>query len=307
MKIFHRTPYCQSIQPAALTIGNFDGFHRGHQAIISRLKTVAQEQQLSPSVMLFEPQPAEFFQKDHCPARLSRLADKLMLLQDAGIEQVIILPFTQQLAELSAESFIEKILLAQCHTKYLLIGDDFHFGHQRRGDFALLQQYQQKNLFQLEQVPTFTLANERVSSTSVRHYLAQADFKAVEALLGRPYTISGYVVAGQQRGRLLSFPTANIALSRKVTPLQGVFIVTVRGIAKNVALPAVANIGCRPTVDGQQYFLEVHLLDFAQDLYGKKITVEFLKKIRDEKKFASLDELRMQIAHDVEEARQFFA
>jgi riboflavin kinase/FMN adenylyltransferase len=294
-------------QACVATIGNFDGVHLGHRRIIEKLAEAGQVLGLPVVVILFEPQPREYFSSDRSPPRLMSLREKLARLVELPIDTVLLLRFNHQLAELPAESFIQNILLDQLHVKYLVVGDDFRFGKQRLGDFELLRNFGQRAGFDVVDTPSVLVNGERVSSTLVREALASDDLGRAEQLLGRPYSICGRIVHGEKRGRSLGFPTANIALRRKNTPVQGVFAVTMTGIGTK-PLFGVANVGNRPTVDGSRtVLLETFLFDFSGDLYGQRVEVFFDHKIRDERRFADLVELRAQIAQDAEDARGFFS
>lgn len=289
------------------TIGSFDGVHLGHQAILRQLLAVARQHQLPAVVIIFEPQPHEFFSGDKAPARLMRLREKIQALLAAGVARVFCLQFNEQLRRLSAEEFIEQILLDGLGIKHLVVGDDFRFGCDRRGDFALLQTVGAARGFAVTDTCTLEIDGERVSSTRIRQLLEAGDFAGVEKLLGRPYSISGRIVYGQQLGRKLGVPTANVHLRRYRSPLHGVFTVTVT-FADGSVHNGVANVGVRPTVNGvKKPLLEVHLFDFARTVYGAMISVAFHTKLRDEKKFNSLDELQAQLQTDITQAKQFFA
>lgn len=287
------------------TLGSFDGVHLGHQAILQQLVRLAKQTQLPSLVIIFEPQPQEFFQGDKAPARLMRLREKIQALFAAGVDRVLCLSFNDYLRSLSAMDFIEQVLIQGVDIKHLVIGDDFRFGCDRRGDFALLKQVGDQKGFSVTDTVTLEIEGERVSSTRVRQCLEAGDFAAAEKLLGKLYSISGRVVYGQQLGRQLGVPTANVHLRRYKSPLQGVFAVTAQ--VEEKMIQGVANIGVRPTVNGdKKLLLEVHLFDFSQKIYGKMIEVIFHKKLRSEKKFASLDELQKQLQKDIEEAKEFF-
>lgn len=286
-------------RPSCATIGNFDGVHLGHQRVLKHLTEQAKALALPSTVILFEPQPREFFQGYELCSRLTRLRDKMQLIAAQGIDSVLCLHFNEAFAKLSAEDFIQQILIEGLGVQYLLAGEDFQFGSKRQGNLALLQQQD----FTVEAMPTVEMNNQRVSSTAVRDLLQQGDLQQAEKLLGRNYAITGRVVVGDKLGRQLGVPTANIKLAPTKPSLSGVYCVRVSGFDGNI-YPAVANVGKRPTVDGENCRLEVHLLDFKGDLYGKHLTVEFLKKIRDEKKFASLDLLKQQIHRDVQTATE---
>lgn len=284
------------------TIGNFDGVHRGHQAILARLRERAVELGVPSCVVIFEPQPREYFAPETAPARLARLRDKVALLAAEGVDRVLCLAFNQRLSRLSASEFVETILVDGLGVKHLEVGDDFRFGCDRLGDFAFLQDAGNRHGFSVEAAQTVELDGLRVSSTQVRDALAAADFALAERLLGRPFRISGRVLHGQKLARQLGTPTANVQLKRRRVPLSGVYLVSVPIDGK--AWPGVANIGVRPTVSGDgSAHLEVHLLDFAGDLYGRRLTVEFHHKLREEQRFASLEALKSAIDADIAAAR----
>jgi riboflavin kinase/FMN adenylyltransferase len=305
------------------TIGNFDGVHLGHQAILQELKSKGEEHQLPTVVMMFEPQPREFFAADQAPARLANLSEKLQDLASFGIDYVFCLPFNQKLRSMSADQFIQAILLDGLKISHLIVGDDFRFGCDRTGDYQLLQQAG----FSVEDTPTFELDGERVSSTLVRQRLKANDLDSVSKLLGRPYRMSGRIGYGRQLGRTIGAPTANVILQRDKLPMTGVYAVkvieiTVDACHANQVLDkdgkvkewqGVANIGVKPTVAGEpEPSLEVHVFDFPNathdgDLYGKRLSIEFCQKIREEKKFKGLDELKAAIDHDMNVAREFFS
>ncbi len=288
------------------TIGSFDGVHLGHQAILQQLQQVASAHQLPSVVIIFEPQPHEFFAGDKAPARLMRLREKVQALLAAGVSRVLCLQFNQALRSLSAEAFVEKVLIDGLNIKHLVVGDDFRFGCDRRGDFALLQTLGSQRGFNVTDTVTLEVAGERVSSTRIRQLLEQGDFAGAEQLLGKPYSINGRIAYGQQLGRKLGVPTANVHLRRYRSPLHGVFTVTVRFTDGNVH-NGVANVGVRPTVTGDKKpLLEVHLFDFSRMAYGAMIDVTFHTKLRDEKKFNSLDELQTQLQTDIAQAKQYF-
>ncbi len=292
-------------QGCVATIGNFDGLHQGHQTVIQALIKLGKQLNLPTCVILFEPHPQEFFYGEKAPARLMRFREKFKFLQFLAIDRVLCLRFNKRLAECSAEEFVKKILVDKLGIKGLIIGDDFRFGKGRQGDFSLLKKLGQEYGFKVFSMPTVSFENERIGSSRVRSAVKQADFKLAARLLGRPFRLSGRIIYGEQRGRLLGFPTANIGLHRRVIPLQGIFVVNVYGL-ETIPLPGVANIGKRPTVNGLKNLLEVYLFDFDQNIYDRFIEVEFLKKIRDEKKFDSLEALKEQITQDVTSAKNYF-
>jgi riboflavin kinase/FMN adenylyltransferase len=280
------------------TIGNFDGVHRGHQTVLQQLMVGAQKLQLPATVIIFEPQPQEFFAPATAPARLTRLREKLLTMARYSVDRVLCLQFTAEFASWSAEKFIQRLLVHGLGVRHLVVGDDFHFGHHRQGNFATLQQAGEDYGFTVAKWHTFLLEGERVSSTRIREALAQGNMRQARELLGRSYTLCGRVIYGQQRGRHLGFPTANIHLHRQVSPLTGVFAVLLHGVADQ-PLPGVANVGTRPTVDGSRVVLEVHLFDFHDSIYGRYVAVEFIHKLRDEKRFDSIETLIQQIQQDV--------
>lgn len=288
-----------------LTIGNFDGVHRGHQALLARLCEEGRQRNLPVVVMIFEPQPLELFAADKAPVRLTRLRDKVRYLSEAGVDAVLCVRFDRRFAAQTAESFVADLLVDKLDVKFLAVGDDFRFGAGRQGDFLLLQTAGVNYGFDVISTQTFCDDGIRISSTAVRQALAEDDLALAASLLGHPYSISGRVVHGDALGRTLGFPTANLPLRRYVSPVKGVYAVEVHGLGDK-PLPGVANIGTRPTVAGLRQQLEVHLLDVAMDLYGRHIEVTIAKKIRNEQRFASLDALKEQIAKDVVSARTFF-
>jgi len=289
------------------TIGNFDGVHLGHRAVFRRLIAKGRELGLPATVITFEPQPMEFFAADTSPARLTRLREKLKALGEFGIERVMVLEFGPRLAAMEAQEFVRRLLLDGLGVRFLLVGDDFRFGHGRTGDYKLLHTMGRNapdGGFRVEDIRTITHGNERVSSTRVREALARGDLEQARHLLGRPYRMQGRVGHGDKRGRSIGFPTANIDLHRRVAPLRGVYAVQVLGLAPQ-PWPGVANLGARPTVGGQGVRLEVHLFDFDRDLYGRHLEVEFRLKLRDEQRFDSFDALRRQIELDALAARDY--
>jgi len=287
------------------TIGNFDGVHLGHQAVIGQLAEQGAELNLPTTLITFEPQPMEYFRPRQAPARLTRLREKVQVLRRFNIERVLCLPFNRRLAQMPASDFIQLILVEGLGVRYLVVGDDFRFGKDRAGDFALLQKAGHQYDFQVVNMHTFEIDDERVSSTRIRYALNRGDLAEAERLLGRRYRMSGRVAHGEKLGRQLGYPTANIEVHRKATPLQGIFVVEVFGL-EGEPLPGVASMGTRPTVDGSRVVLEVYLFDFDRDIYGKHLQVSFLHKLRDEEKFSGLDALIKQIDRDVIDARAYF-
>lgn len=288
------------------TIGSFDGVHLGHQAILRQLNQAAEAHNLPSVVIVFEPQPHEFFSGEKAPARLMRLREKIQALFAAGVERVLCVQFNEALRNLSAQQFIDQVLMRGLGIKHLVVGDDFRFGCDRKGDFALLQKTGERQGFTVSETCTLLLHGERVSSTRIRHLLELGEFAQAQELLGRPYGITGRVGYGQQVGRKLGVPTANIHLWRYRSPLHGVFAVTAI-LEDGKTYPGVANVGVRPTVAGDKKpILEVHLFDFSTGIYSTLINVVFHHKLRDEQKFISLDALKAQLQIDIEQAKTFF-
>ena len=289
----------------AATIGNFDGVHSGHLALLKKLRSHAERLNLPVLVMLFEPQPGEYFRGIKAPARLSSFREKLDILRQAGVDYVCCLNFNNYLASMPALEFAERIIFSLLKAKYLLIGEDFRFGHERAGDVALLGVLGRQAACEVDAFPDFFIDHQRVSSTRIRQSLAAGDLEQAAHLLGRPYSICGRVIRGDGRGRQWGVPTANLNLHRLTLPLKGVFCVRVLRQGKP-PLNGVANIGCRPTLDGSKHVLEVHLFDVNESLYGDMLQVCFLNKLRDEVKFASVDALIAQIHNDVNLAKTWF-
>ena len=293
-------------QRSVVTIGSFDGVHLGHQAILNQVKAVAAELGLPSVVMTFEPQPQEFFSGERAPARLMRLREKVEALFEFGVDQVLCLQFNRELRNLTAAEFVRSVLVDGLGTRHLIVGDDFRFGCDRSGDFKMLSEMGETYDFAVQDTETLEVDGQRVSSTLLRQILEQGNFERASQLLGKPFTITGRVVYGQQLGRELGFPTANVQLNRYSAPLSGVYAVLVN--IDGAVYQGAANVGLRPTVgDLLKPILEVHLLDFEADLYGRRIEVEFVTKIRDEEKFTSLDKLIESIQRDVKQIRAWFA
>ena len=310
MNVFRgSTPF--SAGPAcALTIGNFDGVHRGHRALLDQLVAGARERGLVSSVLTFEPHPKEFFSPEQAPARILNLRDKLSALAGIGIDRVVVEHFNSAFARLSPEEFVSEIIVKRLNTKWILIGDDFCYGAKRAGNFASLKAAGGKFGFEVSSIQTILEDDERISSSALRSALSKGNMKQAEKLLGRPYGISGHVIHGQQLGRKLGFPTLNLAvanhLHHRKPATTGIFIAQVLGLSEK-PLPAVASLGVRPTVEDEgRVLLETHIFDFEQDVYGKIITVELLEKIRDEAKYDDLDTLTNAIAQDAKQARNYF-
>lgn len=287
------------------TIGNFDGVHRGHETVIRFLAEQGEKLGLPIVVITFEPYPKEFFSPVCAPPRISLLRDKISRLAHLGVDQFVLLKFDQALASMRPEDFVQQVLVDGLNVRFLVVGDDFHFGYQREGNFSVLQQAGKVHGFSVAQMPTCEVNNQRVSSSRVRQALQQHDLPLVTRLLGRPYRITGRVIRGKQLGRLLCFPTANLSLPEFQMAVGGVYAVRVHGLSER-PLNAIANVGTQPTVKGIQPLLEVHILDFNADLYGRYIAVDFYCHIRREVKFASLKELKQQIKRDADAVRIFF-
>ncbi len=288
------------------TIGAFDGLHRGHQKVISQLVNKGQEMGLPSTVILFEPLPREYFSPNDAPPRLTNFAERFRMLEKLGVDRVLRIRFVESLRQMSARQFIDEVFVAKLGIKVLIIGDDFGFGKGREGNYDMLKQVGDQAGYEVIDTDTLILAEDRVSSTRIREALSEANFEVVEHLLGRPYSMAGRVVKGQQLGRTIGAPTANIALRRIKSPLSGVYAVEVDG-ADQQRRYGVANVGTRPTIgDLSKAILEVHIFDFDGDIYGRHLNVYFKHKLRDEKKFSSLDELKENIAHDLAVGRDYF-
>ncbi len=299
----HLTPLAQG---SVLTIGHFDGVHRGHQQLVERVITEAREFNAPSMVVTFEPHAFEFFNKAKVTTpRLTRLREKWTALAETGVDYVYIIKFNQQVANLSASDFVTHVLWQNLHPRHIVIGDDFRFGHLRQGDFSLLQQMGRHLGFTVEAMSSFLLAGERVSSSRVRQALALGDLDLVSQLLGHRYYMLGRIRHGEKLGRQWGFPTINIDLHRALTPIQGIYTVYVHGLDVE-PLQGVASIGTRPTIDGTKTLLEVHLLDFNREVYGHYVKVEFCKKLREEIRYPTIDLLKEQIARDVLSARNYF-
>lgn len=290
-----------------MTIGNFDGVHRGHQALLARARAEAHARSLPLCVMTFEPHPREYFDPAGAPPRIALLRDKLEALARAGVERVVVEHFNRSLASQTAEDFVEKILVGGLHARWIMVGDDFRYGARRAGTFETLAAAGLRFGFEVEQMSTVADAyGARISSSAVRAALVGGDLAAAHELLGRQYAISGHVVHGSKLGRNLGFPTLNLRVATKRPALAGILVVRVHGLAPE-PLPGVASLGLRPTVDDSgRFLLEVHVLDWAGDAYGKRVSVEFLSKLRDEERYVDLTTLTAAIARDVEQARAYF-
>ena len=304
MQVYRGLPVRAGEHHLALTIGNFDGVHRGHQAMLQRLTEAAEDLELPPAVLTFDPHPREFFAKDAAPARLSTLRGKLEQFRLRGVAEVYIARFDGRLAGLSPADFIEQILVQRLGTRWVLVGDDFRFGRARAGDLAVLRAA--ARTFSVEAMPTVSIEGERASSSAVRAALARGELDHAARLLGRPYAITGRVAHGDKRGRNLGFPTANVPLRHKPA-LSGIFAVRVHGLG-DVPRSGVASLGVRPTVKtGGKPLLEVFVFDFDEAVYGRRVTVEFLRKLRDEERYPDVDALVRQMRVDVDQAREYFS
>ena len=308
MKVFRGIPNAAARQPCALAIGNFDGVHRGHQALLAQVRAAASRLGLRAAVMTFEPHPREFFARRagdpaRAPARIANLRDKLQSLADAGIDRVIVEHFNAAFAALTPQQFIERILVQGLHARWLMVGDDFCFGAGRAGNVNTLIEAGRHYGFTVETLAPVQSDGHRISSSAVRAALAAGEFEQVRQLLGHPYAISGHVIHGQKLGRDIGFPTLNLLIRQQHPALSGIFVVHVHGLGA-APLAGVASLGQRPTVDDSgRILLETHVFDFSGDCYGKLIRVEFLHKLRDEEKYADLPALRAAIQHDAEQAR----
>ena len=311
MQVFRRLPPADQRDPCALTIGNFDGVHLGHRALLEELGRIAGRLGVPSCVLTFEPHPREFFAARRpdatAPARIATLRDKLEALAQAGVRRACVVHFNERFAALEPQAFVERVIVDGLRARFVLIGDDFRFGAQRRGDFGLLQALGARHGFEVERMRTLALGGERVSSSAVRAALAGADFARVERLLGRPYSICGHVVHGRKLGRELGFPTLNVRIPHGRPALGGIFVVRVHGLAE-APLAGVASLGTRPAVEADGApLLETHVLDWSGDAYGRVVRIEFLRKLRDEAKYDGLDALTAQIRLDAEQARTHFA
>ena len=286
------------------TIGNFDGVHLGHQAVFRQLRREADSHGQPLAVIIFEPQPMEYFRPDEAPARLTTLREKIRMFTELGIDNVLILHFSKRLAAMGAETFIDEILVRGLGIRHLFVGDDFRFGRARSGDVRMLREAGEAHGFTVDNMDTLMHRDERISSTRIRRHLIEGEIAEANACLGRSYAICGRVAHGDKRGRTIGFPTLNVVLRRRSSPLRGVYAVRVAGLDASL-LPGVANIGTRPTVEGDERFLlEVHLFNFDREVYGQLVEVEFIDRIRDEMKFESFDALRRQILVDADKARR---
>ncbi len=299
----------KSFNGCVMTIGNFDGVHLGHRAVIRQVKQLADEKNAPSLVMIFEPQPLEFFAPVKAPKRLYRLREKIMAMQQLGIDYLFCVPFNAQFAQLSGEQFVMDYLVNALHVKHLVVGDDFCFGKNRSGDFNLLQSMAKQHGFTVQNTATIQQQNDRVSSTKIRQLIANNQLDKVAELLGHPYQLSGKVRHGKKLGRDIGFPTINIKVGDIPVVVEGIFAVRVKGLdngESEQAINGVASIGTRPTVNGIGVLLEVYLFDFNKDVYGQTVSVEFLTRIRAEQEFVSIEVLIEHIKQDVKIAQEFF-
>lgn len=289
----------------AVTIGNFDGVHRGHQAVLALLAQHAKRLGVPSLLMLFEPQPREYFRPQESPPRLMRLREKLLALREQPVDRVLCVRFDARFASLASEEFIQRILVEGLDARYVVVGKDFRFGNKRLGDIEQLTRAGREYGFEVAAAPTFAIDGERVSSTRIRAALAAGDLAAAARFLGRLYAMCGRVVHGNKLGRQIGIPTANIHLHRHRTPIEGIFVAELSDGGAERA-PAAASVGVRPTIGGSKPLLEVHLLDFDGDIYGHHVAVNFLHKLRDERRFDSIEEMRQHILKDIDATRRYF-
>lgn len=288
-----------------LTIGNFDGIHAGHRMVLNSLIEQAQASDLQSVVMCFEPQPIEYFRAEAAPARISTARDKIEQLRETGVDATYLVSFNDGLANMSAEQFVG-MLVKQLNIKLLIVGDDFCFGKNRQGNFEYLLLAGEKHGFSVQRSHSFKIDNERVSSTLIRHALEKGQLDKVAVYLNRCFSMSGRVMHGHKRGRELGFPTANVRVKNRKTPLRGVFAVTIT-LESGLVYKGVANLGTRPSIEDEiAVLLEAHLFDFSGDLYSQRVSVAFRKKLREEKKFENLEQLKQQISIDSTQARTYF-
>lgn len=286
------------------TIGNFDGVHLGHQQVLAQVLRKGAELELPTVVIIFEPQPREFFAGGKAPPRLTRFDEKVRLLREQGVDRVLCLTFNERLRSMTADEFVHDLLLNGLAVQHFVVGDDFRFGCDRSGDYNMLRQSGERYGFSVVNTETYDVMGDRVSSSRIRNALLNNDLELACQLLGRPYRVSGRVMYGQQLGRQLGVPTANVRMHRFPCPLTGVYAVTVTGAG--IREQGICNVGMRPTVNGTLPVLEAHLFDFEGDLYGQLLSVEFKAYIRPEQKFEGLDKLKQQIETDIKQVRDYF-
>lgn len=312
MKVFRGLPNADARKPCALAIGNFDGVHRGHRALLSEVRMAADRLGLDAAVMTFEPHPREFFAQlagdlQRAPTRIANLRDKLESLSAAGVDRVIVEHFNAAFSGMSPEHFVQRVLVEGLHVKWLMVGEDFRFGAKRAGDVAMLQAAGAALGFEVHALPNVMHEGLRISSSEIRVALAAGELVRARDLLGHDYAISGHVVHGQKLGRTIGFPTLNLRIAHRRPALSGIFAVRVHGL-QDTPMPAVASMGVRPTVDDSgRTLLETFVFDYSGQCYGKIVRIEFLQKIRDEQKYPDLATLTAAIAQDTEAARHFFA
>lgn len=288
-----------------ITMGNFDGVHLGHQMLLQHLREKSAEFDVPSMLITFEPQPREYFAGATMPPRLTRLREKVVLLEPTGLDRLLLLPFNERTARTPASWITDELFHQRLGARYVIVGDDFRFGRDREGDFALIKSAGDRLGYGVSNSATLSIGDERVSSSRVRQSLMDADFHAATALLGHEYFIMGRVVYGRQLGRQLGVPTANIRLQRYKAALDGVYCVNIDGIHGRT-YEGIANIGVRPTVDGKEPLLEVHIFEFDDNIYNELLTIRFKEKLRDEQTFGSIDALKIQIEQDIERARGWF-
>src|SRR5271163_372622 len=289
-----------------LTVGNYDGVHLGHQQMIGVLKARAAQLRFPATVLVFEPSSKEFIDPEDAPPRLTRWREKFLALAAQGVERLVTLRFDECMRAMTPRSFVDELIVERLGTRHMVVGDDFRYGSKAGGTIDSLRAAGEAHGFGVEQIPPFVFDGVRVSSTAVRERLELADYPGAARLLGRPYSMMGRVVHGRQLGRTLGFPTANLRLMRRKSPVWGILAVWARGIDSR-PLPGVASLGTRPTINGIEPLLEVHIFDFSSDLYGRGIEVEFVAKLRDEVKFDSLDAMKVQMNLDASQARDLLS
>jgi riboflavin kinase/FMN adenylyltransferase len=293
----------KTAQGCVITVGNYDGVHLGHQRMIDSVKRRAAELGYPATVLVFEPSYKEFIDPDGAPPRLTRWREKFVALEALGVERLVTLRFDERMRAMSAQVFVDELLVARLGARHVVVGDDFRYGSHAVGTIEMLRAAGREHGFGVEQVPPFVVDGVRVSSTAVRERLEHGDLEGAARLLGRRYRMVGHVAHGEELGRTLGFPTANLHLMRRKSPMWGVLAVRVHGISPKPC-EGVASLGTRPTVNGREPLLEVHLFDFEGDLYGRLIEVEFIAKLRDETKFDSLDSMVVQMKIDAAQARE---
>jgi len=301
MLVIRDNPGRQLLQSSVVTIGNFDALHLGHQALIRRCKVLAGEKQ-PIAVVTFEPLPQAWFRPDAAPARLMSVRQKLDYFSNEGMNLVWLMRFNQALAGMSAGGFVESVLVKALSASQVVVGEDFHYGKGRQGDIESLRKAGHECGFDLTAVPMLEVKGERASSTAIRKHLKAGDFARARKLLGRPFRMAGRVIRGRQLGRQLGYPTANMRLETSPSPVKGVFAIRARWTESGWR-DGVANLGTRPAVGGEGFLVEAHLFDFEGDLYGRRLEIEFVKKLRDENHFADIDDLVVQMREDERQAR----